>query len=48
VSAPASASICSLSLSLTHYYLSMSQYISLSSLCASPRRSLPKQRQVRS
>jgi hypothetical protein len=37
----------SLSLSLSHYYLSMSLYISLSSLRVSPRKSLlKKQRQV--
>jgi hypothetical protein len=47
VSAPASASICSLSLS--HYYLSMSQYVSLSSLCVFLRKSLhQKMRQLQS
>jgi hypothetical protein len=35
----------SLSLSLSHYYLSMSLYVSLSSLRGSPRMSLPKIRE---
>jgi hypothetical protein len=51
VSAPASASICSLSLCLSfcHEYLSISLYIYLSSLRVSPRMSLQKnQRQVQS
>jgi hypothetical protein len=44
VSAPSSASICSpsLCLPLAHYYLSVSLYISLSSLRISPRASLEK------